>query len=169
MITFHKLAFVLCTMSLCALVGCKDQNPPVNPDDPKNTPIHGNVAAPAWAAPAEYDMSSSMTVIAKVDLSVYYAAQLDTANYQLMDNDLLAAFAGNECLGVVKPVNGKFYLYICAPSVGNQQTASVPVVIRYYSHSLRNVFVSVDNFLFMNDATKGSADQPYVPQLKVSD
>lgn len=157
---FRKFAFVLCALTLCALVGCKNENQPVDPG--KSEAIHGNVPKPEWKAPEKYDMTSSMTAIIKVDLSQKYAAQLDTAKYELKDEDLVAAFADEECLGVVSPKEGLFSLYICAPTVNTNM-----IVIRYYSASLMNIFEDQGKLTYQNDGRIGTPGAPYTPVLMV--
>lgn len=162
----------LCVLSLCVFVACKGPtNPPDTPTDPDNPhkteAIAGNVARPTWTAPTDYDMSSSMTAVAKADLSYYYSAQLDTAKYQLSEDDILAAFAGSECVGVAEQKNGLFYMYITAPTSGAGEQSLTPIVFRYYSVTLKNIFVSEDHFMFTNDKVLGSVSKPYVPVLVV--
>lgn len=166
--TFQKLAFVLCTISLCTLIGCQNQNPPVNPDDPKNVAIRGNVAKPAWEAPADsvYDMTSSMTAVIKADLSILYAAQLDTAKYELTDDDLIAAFAGDKCLGVIAPKEGLFYLFICSPATYGGGQMGNEFTLRYYSASLKNIFASTETYTYVNDGNMGGLT-PLTPTFKV--
>lgn len=165
--TSHLLSSVLCTLSFCALLscftGCKGKQPePLDPTDPKNQAIAGNVSKPEWTAPAEYDMGASMTAVVKVDLSVNYAAQLDTCAYQLASGDLLAAFAGDECLGVDTLHEDLFFLYVCAPT-----SEDTNVTLRYYSATLRNIFVAENVFKFVNDDNKGTASDPFTPSFLV--
>ena len=89
--------------------------------------LAGNVARPTWTAPEVSDMSSSMTAVVKVDLKAQY---LETAaDFVLDNNDLLAAFSGETCLGTAQPQEGLFFLYIAAPVTGNPSS----VTLRYYS------------------------------------
>ena len=75
----RSLSLVLGTLyfvSLSLMSSCKGNEQPVDPSDPKNAAIAGNVTKPEWKGPSSYDLSSSMTIVAQVDLSPYYAAQL---------------------------------------------------------------------------------------------
>jgi hypothetical protein len=149
----------LLIIASCAVLlleaGCKDKNQPES--------IIWTADKPAWTAPADYDMSSSMTAVVKVDLSALYTAeQLAAANYRYSPDDLLAAFSGTTCLGVgtYKEEYGAYWLYIAAPENGGE------VTIRHYSATLKNIFVS-ESFPFSNDTNLGSASKPYTPSWRV--
>lgn len=80
----HLLALLSCVLLLVAVTGCKDKN---------TTPqsLKGNEARPTWTAPDEYDYSSSMTAVIRVDLAAQYPTQ--AADFTIHEDDLLAAFA----------------------------------------------------------------------------
>ena len=140
---------VLCTLFLCTLVGCKDKNAPES--------FNGNVARPAWTTSSNHDFTSSMTAVIKVDLATQYPDI--AADFVLMENDLLAAFSGETCLGVASPNEGSFYLYIGAP-VGVTPTS---VTLRYYSAHYKNLFEAKDAFPYVSDTQQGNADEPFIP------
>ena len=142
---------VPCTLLLLA-AGCTNNATP-----PES--LTGSVDKPAWSAPAEYDMTSSMTAVVKVDLSsLYTAEQLSGANYHLSDEDIVAAFCGDECLGISTASEGLFFLYICAPTRGDN------VTLRYYSSALKHIYIDAP-FTFANDRHLGSVAEPYIPQF----
>ena len=143
---------------LCALLllaaGCKDK--PKEPDS-----IIGTTERPAWTNPEDYDMSSSMTAIVQVDMSLTYTAeQLAAANYAQTANDLLAAFSGDQCLGVAEQVDGLFFLYITTPEEGDN------VTIKHYSSVLKNIFTD-QPVPFRNDTQLGTVGEPYSPEWTV--
>lgn len=157
---FYTLA--LCALTLCTFFGCKGKEKENEPES-----IIGSVEKPTWTAPADYDLTSSMTAVVKADLSaIYTAEQLSAANYQVSENDIVAAFSGEECLGVAGPLSpgegqGEvFFLYICAPTNGGQ------VTLRYYSAALKNIFTS-EPFPFANDTQLGTIETPYMPQFAI--
>ena len=90
-------ALALCALLLFA-VSCKKDSK----DEPSPAPqsITGNVSTPSWAVSDDYDMTSSMTVIASVDLSLTYADQVQSTGWTVEEDDLLAAFDGNQCIGL---------------------------------------------------------------------
>ena len=150
---------------LSLLVGCKkEENKPTTPTTP-STPSEteepaipsGNIATPDWQVPSDYDYSSSMTVVAQVDLTLSYST-LTANDWQVDDGDLLAAFAGNECLGVAKPIDGLFYLYITSPSDDSEE-----ITLKYYSARLRNIFQTDTHFSFVNGDRLGSVNEPMRP------
>ncbi|MBO4621639.1 MAG: hypothetical protein J5635_03095 [Paludibacteraceae bacterium] len=142
-----------CAMMLLA-AGCKQK--PVEPES-----IIGTTVRPVWTDPEDYDMSSSMTAIVKVDLSrTYTAEQLNAANYQQTAEDLVAAFSGDKCLGVAEQVDGLFFLYITAPEDDGN------VTLKHYSSVLKNLYTA-EPFPFRNDQQLGTVLEPYSPKWAV--
>jgi len=161
---------VLCALLLLA-VGCKkEQNAPEQPqpsqeqpDQPVTPPtetIAGNVAQPDWKAPTDYDMTSSMTAVVQVDLARSFSKE-QLAGWMLAGNDMLAAFEGNTCLGVSTVQDSLFFLYITAPKEDNNLT------LKYYSASVKNLFVATETLPYKNDDKIGSVAQPYTPKWSV--
>lgn len=150
---FH--AIILC-LAVGLLAGCDDK--PETPDIPS-----GHVSTPDWKVSPDYDYSSSMTVVAQVDLTTTYTA-LTPNNWQVDTADLLAAFAGEECIGVTKPVENQnlFFLFVTSPSQDNSN-----ITLRYYSARLHNIFQSTTSFSFVNGDRKGSVSEPYQPLFEV--
>lgn len=143
---------VLCTI---LFTGCKDKE-----QEPQS--LVGTTAKPAWAVPAEYDLTSSMTAVVRVDLSASFTAeQLAAAGWKHTADDLLAAFSGETCLGVATYVGecNAYWLYITAPKSGGE------VTLRYYSASLKQFFVSSKPVPYKNDDNLGSVSAPYTPQF----
>jgi len=143
--------FVLCTLTICALMGCKNE--------PET--LVGNVPDPAWTFPAEHDYTSSMTAVVKVDLPASYPEL--AKDFVLTGKDRLAAFSGSTCMGVASPKDSLFYLYI-AP----QTSFSGEVTLRYYSAHYKNLFEAENTFTFANDSRLGTVAEPFTPQWKVS-
>ena len=77
-----------------------------------------------------------MTAVVKVDLKAQYPEK--ASDWQLNDNDLLAAFNGETCLGVASPKEGLFFLYIAGTEGA--------VTLRYYSAHYKNFFEAKDAF-----------------------
>lgn len=166
------------TIATCALLllaaGCKksEQEPTPQPQpDPNPQPVvnlAADVARPEWVAPVDYDYTSSMTAVICVDLKAQYP---DAAkDFELKDDDLIAAFIGDECLGVASPDDGLFYLYIASPTSNSDSglTGEASLIsIRYYSAHYKNLFVAKDAFPFVNDDQQGTYNAPFVPTLVV--
>lgn len=153
---FSKL--ILCALLLFA-AGCKDKNEPTS--DPTSDPqsIVGDLPVPAWTPAMEYDMTSSMTLIVKVDLSITYPEQVASIGWNTSPNDLLAAFDGTNCIGIANCQDGLFFLYVTAPKDGNQLT------LTYYSAQLKNLFDAEQTISFHNDAIIGSVAAPFTPKF----
>lgn len=153
----YALIIVLCTLSLCTLTGCKrDKNEPDT--------FVSNVARPSWTVPADYDYSSSMTAVVKVDLKAQYPEM--AADWQLTDNDLIAAFIGETCLGVAQPQEGLFFLFVAGPN--DQMVNEKMVNLKYYSAFYKNLFEVKNAFPFQNDANLGTIADPFIPTFVVA-
>ena len=159
MLQVKKHANIACFLGVLVALCVACQNGQNDPDAPAEYgSIAGNLPKPEWTAVADYDMTASMTAVVKVE-------KLNNQEmYDKIANDreaLLAAFAGEECLGVAQPdsATGFFFLYICAPT--QEQT----IQLRYYSSVYKNIFVDKDSFSFVNDAMKGTLKEPYIPSL----
>ena len=71
----------------------------------------------------------------------------------------LAAFIGDNCVGVASPKEGLFFLYIA----GTEGT----VTLRYYSAHYKNLFEAKDVFAFKNDDHLGTVAEPFTPTFVV--
>lgn len=151
-------------MVLCAACSKKTTNEPdpVTPD-PKTEPqqtetLAGNVSRPTdWKVGPDYDYTSSMTSIVRVDLLKQYP---DAAkDFVLTADDIVGAFAADgTCLGSVEPdEDGYFFLYI----VGTEGD----VTLRYWSGHYKNLF-EADPFTFVNDGQQGTYAEPFVPDFR---
>lgn len=123
--------------------------------------LSGNIAAPAWADPEEYDYSSSMTAVVQVDLKTTYPEA--AAGWQRSSDDKLAAFAGDVCCGVAEPADDLFFLYMTQPA----GSSSTRVSLRYYSAHFKNIFEAADAITYESDGHVGSVNEPFVPAMKV--
>ena len=123
-----------CSIILCALLlvaaGCKKD------EEKEPETFVSDKACPTWTVPEVTDMTSSMTAVVKVDLKAQYPDK--AADFVLNDNDLLAAFSRETCLGTASPQDGLFYLYIAGQE---SESGSGMVSLRYYSTHYKNVFV----------------------------
>ena len=144
---------VLCILSVLTVFfsGCKDQNKPES--------CVSDQARPSWTAIEVPAMSSSMTAVIKVDLKAQYPTQ--AADFVLDDNDLLAAFSGDLCLGTATPQDGLFYLFVAGIN-------DDPVTLRYYSTHYKNLFEAVNAFPFVNDTQQGTTAEPFKPAFVVA-
>ena len=147
---------------LILAVGCKQKNQPQS--------IMGNKNEPAWTTISEYDMSNTMTMIVRVDLSKSYPEQVkaylaSNPNGKINhSDDILAAFSGDQCVGYAQPgQDGLFYLFVAMPA----QESHAKIQLKYYSVVLRNIFIASEQYLFTSDQRWGSADEPIVPTLLV--
>lgn len=75
--------------------------------------------------------------------------------------DLLAAFAGDECVGVTKSSSGgttpRFYLYIREP-----QSSIKEITLAYYSSTEQNVRYWPNSFKYATDRILGTPNNPLV-------
>lgn len=146
-------------VSALALSGCKDKNAPES--------FNGNVSRPTWTAPEVSDLTSSMTAVVKVDLKAQYPET--AADWTRSDDDLLAAFSGETCLGVAEWVSDAeaYWLYIADLSSLQGGDGGRLITLRYYSAHYKNLFEAKDAFPFKNDDILGTIADPYIPALVV--
>lgn len=155
---YSRWLAIFLTVVTISLVGCKDKNKPDGGGS-----FVGNKSKPAWVAPEVIDPNSSMTVVAKVDLTKNYVEAAKKAGWQIADEDILAAFIGNTCLGAVNPKDGLFYLFIAAPETNGEASIS----LRYYSAKASNYFVAKNVLTYQNDGRVGTPSEPFEPQFVV--
>ncbi len=151
---------LLLSILLLSVAGCKKdvnepQTVPVPVPATEEQTIHGNQPRPSWVVTDESNLLSSMTAIIKVT----------TLNGQAIDDtmvgadDLLAAFIGENCVGIAEYKDGLFYLYLSAEEG--------TVTLRYYSAYYTNLFEVKDAFVYRNNASIGTVAEPYCPQWVV--
>ena len=152
-----------CVLLLCA-TGCKkdknkkDDNTPIS----KEETLMGKVSAPSWTASNDYDYNSSMTAVVKIDLAEQFPDK--ASDFELTGNDVLAAFIDGQCVGVSKPEEDLFFLFITEPvTTGDDRQ----VTLRYYSAHYKNLFEAANVFTLENDARQGTVTEPYIPDLQV--
>ena len=152
-----KLMIIASCGLLLLAAGCKKDEPK---PDPQPQSLTANVARPTWAAPEDYDYTSSMIAVIRVDLRAQYPDQ--AADWQLSEQDLIAAFIGDECLGVAQPQDGLFYLYVASPTSNSEA-----VTLRYWSAHYKNLFEAKAAFPFENDDKLGTVAEPFTPTFVV--
>ena len=152
-----KLMIIASCALLLLAAGCKEKNQPES--------FVGKVERPTWTAPSDYDYTSSMTAVVKVDLKAQYPET--ASDFVLDDNDLIAAFSGETCLGVASPNDGLFFLYIAYPSSLQRGDGGRLVTLRYYSAHYKNLFEAKDAFPFVNDDHLGTIAEPLAPAFVV--
>ena len=130
--------FVLCSLLIVALSGCKDKNGVLNP---YVTP--GNVEDPGWVANSG-NMTVSMTAVIKVSFAKTEGS--------------LAAFMGGKCCGVGVYNNGLYWLYISPDTETDGD-----VQLRFYSPELKRIFVAEEAIPFHNDTQLGTVSNPFTP------
>jgi len=122
--------------------GCDRNNEPVEP-------AAGTTSdSPDWKAPDSYDITSSMTAIVKVDVA--------SAN----EDDLLAAFSEENCVGLTRPQSGLCFLFISGPAKSIQ--------LRFYSGEHKLIYTARQTFPFVNDGHLGSVSEPYTPTWDIA-
>lgn len=150
---------VLAALMGLAFTGCKRESitSPIAPGNPE-LPTSG-IDTPAWCVDTNYDYSSSMTAVVRVELSLSYPQMGD--GWQLSPYDLVGAFCGERCVGVAGPTGSLFFVYITPPDANSTE----PITLRYYSAVLRNVFYSDEAFPFKNGDQQGTVTNPLRPRF----
>lgn len=114
-------------------------------------PMFGDITDPAWSVSTDYDYTTSMTAVIGVDLQGGDSLwTIDTA-------DRVAAFVGDECVGLVAPSGTLFFLFIVPPQHAEDGNF---ITLRYYSSYYHNIFHSDDVFPFVNGSQQGTVNNP---------
>lgn len=150
-----SLCAVFCILSVLTvfMAACDKKNDPTPTVTEQD--LYGNAARPTWTVPEDYDYSSSMTAVIKVE----NLCGLIVKDSVVKNDDLLAAFVGEECRGVATYDDGLFFLYIAGPGDA--------VTLRYYSAHYTNLFVT-EPIPFVNDHQLGSVSSPYKPAFVIA-
>ena len=162
----NLLSLAACGL-LLAFSACKSDDDTIPQPSGTQETLVSNKEKPAWQDPTDQDMPVSMTAIIRVNLSISYPQQMaaiseSSAGGQIPGpNDLLAAFSGETCLGVAQYIDGLYFLYIANPP----KEANQAIDIRYYSATLKNIFVAKKAFTFIADECKGSVSAPLEPSF----
>ena len=143
--------FIILCSGLVVLTNCNKTN-----DEPQT--LRNSIETPSWTVDTDYDYASSMTIIVKVDLKSQFPSL--ASDFVLSDNDLVAAFSDDRCLGIATPDEGLFYLYITEPKA----IANTTLSLKYWSSYYKNVFEAQNTIEFINDAKIGSVLAPFVPR-----
>lgn len=114
-------------------------------------PMFGNITDPAWSVSADYDYTTSMTAVISVDL------QGRDSLWTIDSADRVAAFVGDECVGLANPSGSLFFLFIVPPQHGGDD-----ITLRYYSYYYRNIFRSDTVFSFSNGSQQGTVSNPFL-------
>lgn len=148
-------------LGVALLAACSKDNTSASTADtiPQRNIPSGTIPIPGWDVAPDYDYTSSMTAVVDVDLTSTYP-DITPVDWQVDTADLLAAFAGEDCIGVTSPTQSEnlFFLYISSPS-----ESSADITLRYYSARLRNVFLADAVLHFENGARMGSVADPLTP------
>ena len=148
----RSFSLLLLAAALC-FAACDKKNDPTPTVTEQD--LYGNAARPTWTVPEDYDYSSSMTAVIKVES----LCGLIVKDSVIHSDDLLAAFIGEECRGVATYDDGLFFLYIAGPGEA--------VTLRYYSTRYTNLFVT-EPIPFVNDHQFGSVSSPYKPAFVIA-
>ena len=124
--------------------------------------LYGNAARPTWTAPTNPDPNTSMTAV----IAVQKLEGVTIPDSVVSANDVLAAFSGENCLGIAKYEEGLFFLYIASPtsnSASGPASNSGAISLKYYSAHYTNLFIAANAFPFVNDTQQGTPDTPFIP------
>ena len=114
---------------------------------PDTSTVFKKFENPGWTSVAfDGDFAYSMTVVYQLPSDLKGGAT---------DNDLFAAFVGNECRAVGKSINGGFLLTVIG--TGDE---TEPVVFRYWNASTQYMYESLDKIQFTPDLIYGVVDNP---------
>jgi hypothetical protein len=141
---------MISVLFLLASCGKEEGGNVVEPDTVPNT-MFGDIIDPAWSVSTDYDYTTSMTAVIGIDLQ-------GRDNLWTIDcADRVAAFVGDECVGLAAPTGTLFFLFIVSPHQGESDNV---VTLRYYSSYYHNIFHCDNGFPFVNGSQQGTASAP---------
>ena len=108
---------------------------------------------PIWGVEQGIYTESSMTAIVILPENLQAYAQ---------DDDIVAAFAGNECRGIGELIEGAYYILI----KGSPEEYT-GISFLYYSARNKYLYTTAPDLTFEPDASFGSVDEPKVLELSV--
>jgi hypothetical protein len=160
--TNRLITLILLTLALSTtLWSCKDDEPappqlPTVVERPSwSIDFTSNDSRPAWEAEQPPQGKYQFSMTAAVTLSDYLSQFAD-------EDDLLAAFVGDECRGAVKPIEYEGRYLFLLHFRGNS-SESDKVSLRYYSAANKRIYECKELFGFEPNATFGSIAQPQTP------
>lgn len=130
---------------LLAMTGC--HKPDLREEAPHWEISHPLFFTPHWlVADDAIDLTSSMNIIATVDIPI-------------CEDDVLAAFCDEVCIGVSTPIETifglRFYLNINRPAESNHL-----ITLAYCCAELQTTYYWIDNLSFQHDGILGKASDP---------
>ena len=108
---------------------------------------------PVWGVKQGIYTESSMTAVVILPKNLQAYAQ---------DDDMLAAFAGNECRGIGELIDGAYYILI--KGAPDEYTG---ISFQYYSARNKYLYTTASDLAFKPDARFGSVDEPEVLALTI--
>ena len=135
-------------LAICALAivcvcftGCKKEDP--LPQQPR----------PVWSVNHSIYTESSMTAIVVLPDNLQPYAQ---------DDDIVAAFVGDECRGIGELIDGAFFVLI----KGAPEEYS-GISFKYYSARNKYLYATTPELIFEPDTSFGTVDEPEVLALSI--
>ena len=147
----RKIIVTLYVLAAVLFTGCNKSNGGGLENEPET--LMGNEPRPTWTMPSGHDYTSSMTAVVKIDLTKMYPNR--AKDFVANENDLLAAFIGDQCISKAKQVDSLYYLFVA----GSEGT----VTLWFYSGYYKNLFAAKDAFVYKNDAMLGTVKDPFIP------
>ena len=135
------LAIWALAIGCVCFTGCKKEEP--LPRQPR----------PVWGVEYGIYTESSMTAIVVLPDNLQPYAQ---------DDDMVAAFVGNECRGIGELINGAFYILI--KGAPNEYAG---ISFLYYSSRNKYLYTTAPDIPFEPDTRFGSVDEPEVLALSI--
>ena len=118
------------------------------------------IAGPEEWTLNEQDFANSMTYTVRVDLP----AGLDASS-----DDMLGAFVGNSCRGVVQPIqldgSGQYYFLLL---IYSNETAGEQVSMQYYNATVDEVYELEGVYDFISEQVVGSFSNPLAVEIPAS-
>lgn len=155
----NKILYTFCILAFtCVMAGCSDNDDTFSPTDPnEKKENYDNLRDSIGSATRPTDWTVTYaTDPTNVQIITITSAELPTV---LESEDLLAAFAGEECCAVAAPkneANGKTaFTLVIMGRINDDSAAPIDLELRYFSQHNKRIYIS-EKLRFRPGETLGS-------------
>lgn len=150
----NKFLFIVAILGMVLTASCSKDDDDNGSDKPNVTQI-GNAERPTdWVLIDDFLENTAMQIILAGESLPEGAGE----------NDLIAAFTDNECVGVATPLqyNGDYVFLLQVVKAVANEDKTVAVTLRYYSSARKTIYTS-EPINYIDMGILGSVKNPYQP------
>lgn len=153
---------LLCACGDADDIGAEQKTDPASPPVAESDTLTFD-ARPQWDVTVPIDPTqSSMTLTVQLSDVVVEGLHGTIWTFQPKDDDLVAAFIGDECRGKTSPITLQKVLFFLPIGATDQDDpdAAPTVTVKYYSSALHHIFTLKEKIIFKKGVSLGKPDNP---------